>query len=89
MAVKLALLGYGAGVAISNPVLDTPSKAVLVHDVDGCHVALNIGGWDDGWALDLYRPDHLWADRVLGILFFDHPLVLVQFDRLDLPERIF
>lgn len=87
-AVELALLRNGARVAISQPMLDTPCKAVLVHDVDCCHVAFHIGCWDNGWALDLCRPDYFGADGVLIGLFFYHPFVFVQFDRLDLPERV-
>ena len=88
MTVELALLLYGARVAVAQPMLDAPCKAVLVHDIDGCHVAFHIRGWDDGWALHLHRSNHFGADRVLGGFFFYHPFIFVQFDRLDFPERI-
>jgi hypothetical protein len=86
-SVELALLCNSTRVTISHPMLYATRKAVLVHDVDSCHVSLNIGGRDDSRALNLQRPHHFRAGRLSGLLF-DHPFILVKFNRLDLPERV-
>jgi hypothetical protein len=92
--VKLTLLrNVGTGVTISSLLLYASSKAVLIHDVDSSKVSLGIGSWDDPWTLsnDLWAfhlPYDLGTECLLCGLLINDPLVFIEFDRLDFPERI-